>query len=422
MLGKVVFGMTQIAKEKTLLFMKPFLKEVLWGGTALRDRFGYDIPSEHTGEAWVISGHTAGPSVVADGEYAGMTLAELWREHGELFGRNEMKLQRGCGEFMGPGEEKIQCECGVFSGGNMTELQRGCGELSPPGAADRNDDTFPLLVKLIDAGDDLSIQVHPDDDYAREHENGSRGKAECWYVVECGEDADIIIGHHAQSKEELKRMIAEKRWSDLLCVRPVKKGDFFYIPSGTVHAIRKGTILLEVQQSCDLTYRLYDYDRLQNGKPRELHLEKAEDVITCPQSLAKTEQSPVHIPGGERQILVDSGKFTVEKWTIRTDSGVNAGEDAEAAYGGKPAKAMETVYAANRAEAVDAVDASEAVYEVRIADEKWKNNDSFLLCDIIEGTGQICGRGVKAGDHFIVPSGFGDLAVRGEMTMIVSYP
>lgn len=395
MLGKVVIGMTQIAKEKSLLFMKPFLKEVLWGGTALRDRFGYDIPSEHTGEAWVISGHPAGPSVVADGEYAGMTLAELWREHGELFGRNEMKLQRGCGEVMGPGE------------------------------AERNDDTFPLLVKLIDAGDDLSIQVHPDDDYAREHENGSRGKAECWYVVECGEDADIIIGHHAQSKEELKRMIAEKRWSDLLCVRPVKKGDFFYIPSGTVHAIRKGTILLEVQQSCDLTYRLYDYDRLQNGKPRELHLEKAEDVITCPQSLAKTEQTPVHIPGGERQILVDSGKFTVEKWTIRTGSGVNAGEDAEAAYGGKPAKAVETVYAANRAEAaeaVDAVDASEAVYEVRIADEKWKNNDSFLLCDIIEGTGQICGRGVKAGDHFIVPSGFGDLAVCGDMTMIVSYP
>lgn len=395
MLGKVVIGMTQIAKEKSLLFMKPFLKEVLWGGTALRDRFGYDIPSEHTGEAWVISGHPAGPSVVADGEYAGMTLAELWREHGELFGRNEMKLQRGCGEVMGPGE------------------------------AERNDDTFPLLVKLIDAGDDLSIQVHPDDDYAREHENGSRGKAECWYVVECGEDADIIIGHHAQSKEELKRMIAEKRWSDLLCVRPVKKGDFFYIPSGTVHAIRKGTILLEVQQSCDLTYRLYDYDRLQNGKPRELHLEKAEDVIICPQSLAKTEQTPVHIPGGERQILVDSGKFTVEKWTIRTGSGVNAGENAEAAYGGKPAKAVETVYAANRAEAaeaVDAVDASEAVYEVRIADEKWKNNDSFLLCDIIEGTGQICGRGVKAGDHFIVPSGFGDLAVCGDMTMIVSYP
>ncbi|WP_352398150.1 type I phosphomannose isomerase catalytic subunit [[Clostridium] aminophilum] len=399
--------MTQIAKEKTLLFMKPFLKEVLWGGTALRDRFGYDIPSEHTGEAWVISGHPAGPSVVADGEYAGMTLAELWREHGELFGRDKAEAQWEQEELSGQAASKLRCES---------------GELSGQDTANRSDNTFPLLVKLIDAGDDLSIQVHPDDDYAREHENGSRGKTECWYVVECGEDADIIIGHHAQSKEELKRMIAEKRWSDLLCVRPVKKGDFFYIPSGTVHAIRKGTILLEVQQSCDLTYRLYDYDRLQNGKPRELHLEKAEDVITCPQSLAKTEQSPVHIPGGERQILVDSGKFTVEKWTIRTGSGVNAGENAEAAYGGKPAKAVETVYAANRAESAESVDASEAVYEVRIADEKWKNNDSFLLCDIIEGTGQICGRGVKAGDHFIVPSGFGDLAVRGEMTMIVSYP
>ncbi|SET15173.1 mannose-6-phosphate isomerase, type 1 [[Clostridium] aminophilum] len=398
--------MTQIAKEKTLLFMKPFLKEVLWGGTALRDRFGYDIPSEHTGEAWVISGHPAGPSVVADGEYAGMTLAELWREHGELFGRDKAEAQWEQEELSGQAASKLRCERRKLSGQDT---------------ANRSDDTFPLLVKLIDARDDLSIQVHPDDDYAREHENGSRGKAECWYVVECGEDADIIIGHHAQSKEELKRMIAEKRWSDLLCVRPVKKGDFFYIPSGTVHAIRKGTILLEVQQSCDLTYRLYDYDRMQNGKPRELHLEKAEDVITCPQSLAKTEQSPVHIPGGERQILVDSGKFTVEKWTIRTGSGVNAGENAEAAYDGKPAKAVETVYAAKRAEAAEAVDASEAVYEVRIADEKWKNNDSFLLCDIIEGTGQICGRGVKAGDHFIVPSGFGDLAVRGEMTMIVSY-
>ncbi|SFR74258.1 type I phosphomannose isomerase catalytic subunit [[Clostridium] aminophilum] len=374
--------MMQMAGRKTLLFMKPFLKEVLWGGTALRDRFGYDIPGDHTGEAWVISGHPAGPSVVADGEYAGMTLAELWREHGELFGRKKEEPER------------------------------------------EHDDSFPLLIKLIDAGDDLSIQVHPDDIYAREHENGSRGKTECWYVVDCREDADIIIGHHARSKEELKRMIAEKRWSDLLCVRPVKKGDFFYIPSGTVHAIRKGTILLEVQQSCDLTYRLYDYDRLQNGKPRELHLEKAEDVITCPQSLTETRQSPVHIPGGERQILVDSETFTVEKWTIRTKHETDAVDTADETDDADKIEAAEETGAADKTDAVDetvAADKTDDADEVRIADEKWKNNDSFLLCDIIEGTGRICGRGVKAGDHFIVPSGFGDLAASGDMTMIVSY-
>ena len=246
-----------------LLFMKPYCKEVIWGGTKLKSIYGYETQGNHTGEAWVISANPDGQSVVTEGHYQGKTLKELWDGHRELFGNME-------------------------------------------------GDVFPLLIKLIDARDHLSIQVHPDDEYAYSHENGEKGKTECWYIVDCDEGADIVIGHKAQTKEELKAMIDEGRWDDLLNVIPIHKGDFFYIPAGTVHAIRKGTLILETQQNSNITYRLYDYGRLQDGKPRQLHIKQSLDVIRCPQERENTVQKAVEKDGNVSQRLVSCPLFTVD--------------------------------------------------------------------------------------------------------------
>lgn len=155
------------------LFFKPVFKERIWGGTALRS-FGYDIPSEITGECWAFSAHPHGQSIVKNGSLAGKNLEELWENHHELFGNIE-------------------------------------------------GDRFPLLTKILDANQDLSVQVHPNDDYAKVHENGELGKTECWYIIDCQEGAEIIFGHHANTKDELTTMIAENKWDELLNKVPVKK-------------------------------------------------------------------------------------------------------------------------------------------------------------------------------------------------------
>lgn len=169
------------------IFLEPVFQEKIWGGDRLRTSFGYDIPSGHTGECWAISGHPGGDCRIKG--RPGQTLGDLWREERALFG-------------------------GLAGEG------------------------FPLLVKLLDAREDLSIQVHPDDSYARLHENGASGKTECWYILDCDPDATIIIGHHARSPRELREMVEGKRWGELLREVPVRPGDFFQIDPGCVHSIR----------------------------------------------------------------------------------------------------------------------------------------------------------------------------------------
>ena len=216
---------------ESIITLEPVFKEKIWGGRKLETEFGYHIPDGPVGECWAISAHPNGDCVITSGEYAGHTLSWLWAEHRELFGGAE-------------------------------------------------GDRFPLLVKIIDAKDDLSIQVHPDDAYAAEHENGSLGKRECWYVLSAEEPGSIIVGQRAHSREEFAQMVEEGRWSDLLNEIPIKAGDFFQIDPGTVHAIKGGTVILESQQSSDVTYRVYDYDRKQDdGTLRPLHMAQALDVI-----------------------------------------------------------------------------------------------------------------------------------------------
>ncbi|MHC5268475.1 mannose-6-phosphate isomerase, class I [Enterococcus sp. LJL98] len=250
------------------LFMQPVFQEKIWGGSRLRTVFGYEIPNDKIGEDWAISAHPNGVSVIENGPYKGETLDQLWANHKELFG-------------------------------NPTE------------------EVFPLLIKILDAEDDLSVQVHPDDVYGLKHE-GELGKTECWYIIDAEPGAEIIYGHHAETKEELEAMIKEGRWEELLTHVPVKKGDFFFVPSGTIHAIGKGIMILETQQSSDTTYRVYDYDRKDDsGQTRELHIQQSVDVTTVPSN--RPENNIVEEKKGDSTIVtyVKTDFFNVYEWQVR---------------------------------------------------------------------------------------------------------
>ena len=250
------------------MFLKPVCQEKIWGGSRLRSVFGFDIPNDKIGEDWAISAHPHGVSVVENGEYQGQKLDELWQNHKELFG-------------------------------NPTEP------------------VFPLLIKILDAEDELSVQVHPDDAYGMKHE-GELGKTECWYIIDAEPGAEIIYGHHAKTREELAEMIQEGRWDDLLKKVPVKKGDFFYVPSGTIHAIGKGIMILETQQSSDTTYRVYDYDRKDaNGNTRELHIQQSIDVTTVPAITPQIQMKEVRKGNSSIVTYLETEFFNVYEWDIK---------------------------------------------------------------------------------------------------------
>jgi len=305
---------------KKILKLIPVFREKIWGGDRLHTVFAYDIPSPRTGECWAISGHSGGDCRIEGME---QTLAQLWKEQRPLF---------GCL----PGE------------------------------------TFPLLIKIIDAKEDLSIQVHPDDAYAAVHENGSLGKTECWYVLDCDEGATIIIGHNAASKEEMAEMVAQNRWIELLREVPVHKGDFFQIDPGCLHAIKGGTLILETQQSSDVTYRFYDYGRLENGKPRQLHIEKSLAVTAAP-----------YIPAAPVQEVSRTGDATVTHLVTCP------------------------YYSVYRAE-LDG--------EARL---NW--SQPFVNVSILNGSGTMDDMPVKKGDHLLICADYGKMTLMGRMELIWSY-
>lgn len=252
------------------LILKAALHEKMWGGTALADVFGFDIPSDTTGEAWLISGHPNGPVTVENGKYAGRTVAELWHDEPQLFGNQDTNRP------------------------------------------------FPLLVKLLDAHQDLSVQVHPDDVYAGEHANGELGKTESWYIVSAEPGAEIYYGHTAQTKAEFDAAVDAGDWESLLRRVPVKAGDFFYVPAGTLHALGAGVLALETQQSSDVTYRVYDFDRVdaKSGQLRELHLADAKNVTSVPFVPERPEQRSATYAGLTVTTLVEAPYFNVYKWGV----------------------------------------------------------------------------------------------------------
>ncbi|WP_295084248.1 type I phosphomannose isomerase catalytic subunit [Ruminococcus sp.] len=214
--------------------LSPAFKDYLWGGTKLRDIYHKPCDFDIIAESWELSAHTDGTSVVASGQCKGM----LFTEYLEKIGLPAL---------------------GTKYDGNKE---------------------FPLLIKLIDAKQNLSVQVHPDDAYALQHENGY-GKTEMWYVIDAEPGAGLYVGFNRDvSREEVAQRIKDNTIMEVLDFHPTKPGDVFFIPAGTVHAIGAGNLICEIQQSSNSTYRLYDYDRRDKfGNPRELHLDKALDVL-----------------------------------------------------------------------------------------------------------------------------------------------
>ena len=310
------------------LFLQSVMHEKIWGGTKLRDEFGYEISSDKVGEYWAISAHPNGVSTVKNGRFAGQKLDTLYAEHRELFG-------------------------------------------------DRSEPVFPLLTKILDANDWLSVQVHPDDAYGLKHE-GELGKTECWYIIAADEGAEIIYGHNAKSKEELREQIESKNWDQLLTKVKVKAGDFFYVPSGTMHAIGSGILILETQQSSDTTYRVYDFDRKDDaGNLRELHLEKSIDVLNIGEP-ANSRPVNLQVDNLSSTLLVANDFFAVYKWELTGQADFTKTAD-------------------------------------------------YTLNSVLNGQGQLTVDGqvypIHKGDHFILPSDVASWKLEGhDLEMIVSHP
>lgn len=306
-----------------IIHVNPVFTHNIWGGTRLREDFHYPVDGEDIGECWGIAAHPNGDCTINGGTFDGKKLSELWKEQPQLFGNVNM-------------------------------------------------DRFPLLIKIIDAKADLSIQVHPNDAYAKVNENGSLGKTECWYILDCDKDATLVIGHNARTKEELADMIHQGRWSEFIREIPVKKGDFIQIDPGTVHAIKGGILILETQQNSDITYRVYDYDRLSNGKPRELHIEKSIDVITVPaKSVEDSVIDTANVPKDEMYSLYECEFYKVFQLEVE----------------------------------------NKAVFQQKYP---------FMLMSVLEGDGLLNGQLVKKGDHLILSAGIEAVEVQGNLKAICS--
>ena len=313
-----------------VLKLTPAFKDYLWGGTRLRDDFQKDCDFDKIAESWELSCHKDGPSTIANGEFKGLTLSEYIDK---------------------AGKSVLGTDCKKF-------------------------ENFPILIKLIDAKDNLSVQVHPDNEYAQRVE-GEYGKTEMWYIVDCDEGATLLYGFKDTiTKDEFAQRIADNTLLEVTNAVPVKKGDVFFIQAGTLHAIGKGILIAEIQQNSNTTYRIYDYGRVgKDGKPRELHVEKAKDVTDlCP---AKAyPETPVEQKDGYTSKLLSSCDYF-------------------------------TTYAVD----VD----SKAVLE---ADEK-----SFLSLLILDGECEITADDTvkaKKGDSIFVPAGTGKVIVDGKCKAILT--
>ena len=253
-------------EKLTPLRLSPAGKGYLWGGDRLKKEYNKRIDITPLAESWECSVHPDGMSIVSGGEFSGMTLGQVLEKNPQYLGSKSRE--------------------------------------------------FPILVKFIDAASDLSIQVHPDDSYARENENDN-GKTEFWYVLDAEEGAELIYGfEHAMDRKKLWRAIEEGRLETMLHHIPVHKGDVFLVKPGTVHAIGKGIVIVEVQESSNVTYRLYDYDRRdKDGNKRELHFDKAADVLNMkPVDIIRQPNRMVrYFFGCAREILCRCEYFEVER-------------------------------------------------------------------------------------------------------------
>lgn len=311
-----------------ILKLNPVFKDYLWGGTKLRDEYGFESDLDKLAEGWMLSCHKDGENTIENGEFAGKTLTEIVSTNPDILGENG-----------------------------------------------RNFEYFPILIKLIDAKNDLSVQVHPDNEYAMRVEK-EYGKTECWYILDCDEGAELIYGFNREiTSEEFESRIADNTFLETVNKVKVKKGDLFFIEAGTLHAIGKGILLAEIQQNSNTTYRVYDYGRLgADGKPRDLHVQKAIDVTNCtpPTRSTDPEGELVECDGYTTQLLTKCDLFNVEKVTV--NSAFNGSAD----------------------------------------------NKSFVSILITDGNGTIDGIEIKKGDSLFVPANYGNFSVSGKLELIVT--
>lgn len=309
---------------------QPVFQERVWGGRNL-ERFGFDLPeNRRIGEGWMISDHPNGITKAVNGPLQGMGLDQIREKYGkEWFGRK-----------------------------NPAHLSR-----------------FPLLIKLLDSHDDLSVQVHPNDHYEHLPE-GELGKTEMWYILAAEPGAKIIFGlnESIRDRETLQQYIEEDRILDGLQQVEAKAGNAFYIPAGTVHALGKGIIVAEIQQNSDTTYRLFDYNRPGlDGKPRDLHIEDSLNVISYSNQGAEYVQSSLPKPN-EWSTLASSPYFIVDLGAV---------------------------------------------------DGRWDMHatmDSFIIHMICEGSGELHWNGgslqARAGDCFLLPANLGEYSFVGNMQLL----
>ncbi len=313
-----------------ILKLNPVFKDYIWGGTRLRDDFGLKTDINPVAEGWMLACHKDGMNTIDGGEYDGKTLESVIKEGGKS-------------KIAGTNSEKFPY--------------------------------FPVLIKLIDAKDNLSVQVHPDNEYAArvEHEFG---KTEMWYVLDAAPGATLIYGFKNKiGKEEFKQAIESNTLLDVLNVVEVKKGDMFFIEAGTVHAIGKGALIAEIQQNSNSTYRVYDYGRLgKDGKPRELHIQKAIDVSKTEPAKYGTKPfgKKEEISGGTRQMLTECPLFSVYNYELCGKVDLNA------------------------------------------------NEESFNHILVVDGSGKIGGREFKKGDSFFVPANYGNYEIDGNGEFILT--
>lgn len=309
--------MSQINK-KEIIFLKPTFVEKIWGNQKLKQQFNFDLPTDALiGEAWLISALDQGMSYVLNGQFQGYSLKQLYQEQPQLFGFPSTK-------------------------------------------------EYPLLTKILDANDNLSVQIHPDDQYAKKHHQ-SYGKTECWYVLDCADDQKVVYGHHAQTKEQLNQWLDENKFDQLLNYLPIEKDQFIYVPSLKIHGLLANTLVFELQQSSDITYRLYDYDRVDaEGEARALHLKEAKDIVVCPDQDSSSAN-------GHDNYLVDNKFFKLVK--------IENQEQQSYSY----------------------------------PEAKW------LQVTVLKGHGTIDQNPIKLGDSFILPNEYNDFELNGELLLMVSY-
>lgn len=304
--------------------LEPAYKNYIWGGTRLNKEYNKTSPYDITAESWELSCHDDGLCVIADGENQGKTLKEVIAANPDILGKNGKAFN-----------------------------------------------FFPILIKLIDAADRLSVQVHPDDEYALKNEN-SYGKTEMWYVVDAEAGASLVYGLKKDvTKEEFLDLSKNGGLMDILNFVPVKKGDVFFIRSGMIHAIGKGILIAEIQQNSNLTYRVYDYDRRdKEGNLRPLHVDKAAAVSDLTEVKDGGFADIKQISENVRR-LSECKYFTVDE--IKVD--------------GK--------------------------HEI-------KNDDSFVCLTVVEGEGEVSGLEAKTGTSLLVPCGE-KAEISGKMTVLASY-